>query len=106
MSGSIRYLDDFMRFLKNADEIAAFRGVLTHMADDIDSAVKAADNSALDDLIRRGAESGDAQVARVFGNDAFQATLRRTRSRHLFDNDLFQGYSSRINRCRDYRWLL
>ena len=87
MSGSIRYLDDFMRFLKNADEIAAFRGVLTHMADDIDSAVKAADNSALDDLIRRGAESGDAQVARVFGNDAFQATLRRTRSRHLFDNE-------------------
>lgn len=88
MAGALgKYSDDLIRVFRSADEVADVRAVLQNMSSEIDAALRSSDPKAVDDMIRRGIDSGDEQVARVFGNDAFKTTLNRSRQRNVFQTE-------------------
>ncbi|MCL4679568.1 MAG: hypothetical protein KJ017_13345 [Alphaproteobacteria bacterium] len=88
MAGALgKYSDDLIRVFRSADEVADVRAVLQNMSSEINTVLRSSDPGAVDDLIRRGIDSGDEQVARVFGNDAFKTTLNRSRQRNVFQTE-------------------
>lgn len=95
MAGALgRYSDDILKLFRSADDIASVRTVLQHMGGDIETAIKSSDPGAIDDLIRRGADSSDEQVARLFRQGGLREVLDNSRKRHLFDTEfdtLFQA---------------
>lgn len=90
MAGGFRYTDDILRLFRNADDVADVRAVLQRMSGDLDGALRSSDPNALDDLIRRSADSSDAQVSRLFRTSGVRDVLETSRNRHLFDVELGQ----------------
>lgn len=90
MAGALRYTDDILRLFRGADDLADARSVLQRMGGDLDGALRSTDPNVLDDLIRRGADSSDPQISRLFRTNGVRDVLETTRNRHLFDTELGQ----------------
>lgn len=87
MAGALRYTDDILRLFRGADDIADARSVLQRMGGDLDGALRSTDPNVLDDLIRRGADSSDPQVARLFRTNGVRDVLENTRKRNIFQTE-------------------